>query len=133
MDKNIPNWILWKYEKRAGKMTKIPTNLHGKNASSTDPNTWTTYENVKGKSQIGFVLPLDKKTLAIDLDKCLDETGEVFREDFKKLIEQANTYIEYSPSKKGLHLFFKLTAPLDLKAKRSNSVRGLKDTHMVVI
>lgn len=126
MDKNIPNWVLWKYEKRAGKMTKILTDLRGNSASSTDPATWTTYENVKGKSQIGFVLPLDKKTLAIDLDKCIDDTGEVVYEHFRKLIEQSNTYMEYSPSKKGLHLFFKLTEPLDLKAKRSKKCPGFE-------
>jgi putative DNA primase/helicase len=39
-----PQWVLWRYEERAGKLTKIPYTQCGRRASSTDLTTWTTCE-----------------------------------------------------------------------------------------
>lgn len=123
------NWVLWKSEKRGGKITKIPYSLSGKMASSTDPLTWDTYENVKNKkgySGIGFVLPLDNTILGIDLDKCLDENKKIINKDFQLFVKKANTYTEISPSQKGLHLFFYVKDGVQLKAHRSSKCLGFE-------
>ena len=89
----LKNWVLWKSEKRGGKLTKVPYTITGNLASSTSPDTWTTYEQVKkiasngSYSGIGFVLPLDMKTLAIDLDKCI-ENNEIKNLLFKDFVEK---------------------------------------------
>ena len=127
----LKNWVLWKSEKRGGKLTKVPYAISGNLASSTDPTTWSEYEQVKkiastgAYSGIGFVLPLDMKTLAIDLDKCV-ENGEIKNPIFKEFVEKTNTYTELSPSKKGIHLFFNLTEPLKLQANKSSKCPGFE-------
>ena len=35
-------WVLWRNEKRNGRATKIPKQINGKEASSTDAKTWAT-------------------------------------------------------------------------------------------
>ena len=38
--KSQRRWVLWKYDEEKG---KIPKQANGRNASSTDPNTWSTW------------------------------------------------------------------------------------------
>jgi putative DNA primase/helicase len=62
--KAYPNWVLWKLEERYGKYTKIPYQVNGKKADTTNPKTWVTFESVKETflhskrkyNGIGFVL-----------------------------------------------------------------------------
>jgi len=42
--KDIPQWILWKLEKRGGNLTKVPYQVNGKKADITKSETWATYE-----------------------------------------------------------------------------------------
>ncbi|HEV2202414.1 MAG TPA: hypothetical protein VGR73_21560 [Bryobacteraceae bacterium] len=47
-------WVAWRYEwrdgaeGRDGKWTKVPYQVNGRRASSTDPQTWATFEEVLG-------------------------------------------------------------------------------------
>src|SRR5579862_5664019 len=50
--KNIPKllrsatrWVLWRYERRDSKWTKVPHQTDGRHASSTGPKTWASYES----------------------------------------------------------------------------------------
>ena len=122
--KQLKNWVLWRLEHKDGKPTKVPYSLNGQHASSTNEETWATYEqvtNTTGYSGIGFVLPLNSTILGIDMDHCV-ENGEIkianqeLEKNFSNFYEKANTYAELSPSKTGIRLFFKLTEPLVLKA-----------------
>jgi len=93
-------WVNYKLENRDGKLQKIPYNEHkNKNASSTNIDDWYTYDEVKSKSDnIGIVFTPDKKLIGIDIDKCIVD-GEIQHEHsdlIKSLIEQCNTYTEYS-------------------------------------
>ncbi|OGZ66460.1 MAG: hypothetical protein A3C50_00150 [Candidatus Staskawiczbacteria bacterium RIFCSPHIGHO2_02_FULL_43_16] len=115
-------WVNWRLEMRNAKKTKVPYMPNGKLASTTDPVTWSTFDEVIAAqsrfSGIGIVFT--GLLLGIDVDKCL-EGRDITHEQRKKiaeLITRANTYTEVSPSGTGLHLFLKLTAPLNLKANR---------------
>jgi putative DNA primase/helicase len=35
-----PQFVLWQYEYREGKWTKVPYQVNGQRASSTNPSTW---------------------------------------------------------------------------------------------
>lgn len=99
-------WVVWRYEPDAdGKMTKIPYQVNGIKASTTDPKTWDTYENVikaSGFDGIGFVF--DFPYAGIDLDHYRDpETGEI-SEYAKLVIAALNSYTEISPSGAGCHV-----------------------------
>lgn len=111
-------WLTWKLQVRNGKPTKVPYSVYGGMAKSTDPNTWCTFDDVKDKNK-GIVLS-DKKLICIDIDHCL-ENKEIIGEEKEKIlnfISSLNSYVEFSPSMTGLHCFFTVKEPLDLKANR---------------
>src|SRR5688572_16820083 len=41
-------WVLWRFEARNGKPTKVPYQANGRAADSTNPGTWTTFEEALG-------------------------------------------------------------------------------------
>lgn len=116
-------WINWKYEKDDdGRDTKVPYQINGTDrASTTNPATWSTYQQVSENSQnIGIVFTPDELLLGIDIDHCLEDGAIVHKqkESIEKFIKEANTYFEISPSGTGLHGFLKLTSPLSLKRNK---------------
>ena len=46
-------WVRWKPIERDGKWTKMPTQVNGAAASSTDPTTWATLDDVYSASSLG--------------------------------------------------------------------------------
>lgn len=117
-------WVVWNAEKKGGRITKIPYSITGKMASSTDEETWTTYEKAKAASEffsgIGVVFTPDQTLLGIDIDHVVED-GKVVGEHAKvitKLIKEANSYTEISPSGHGLHIYLHLTGRLILEANR---------------
>lgn len=112
--KNEKIWVNWKYKTVNGKKTKIPYSITGLPASSTDSFTWSFYDDAKNASdQIGIIFSPEKKLLGIDLDGCIVD-GKIVDEKIMEFLLEADTYTEYSPSGKGLHLFLKIEEPLDL-------------------
>lgn len=111
--KAIPRWVAWRYRTRKGKPTKVPLQPKDPrcNASSTDPNTWGTYEEAvtccEGNDSVdgvGFVFSGDDDYCGVDLDNALDpETGELSAEA-ARIIATFGSYTEWSPSKTGVHL-----------------------------
>jgi len=92
-------WVMWKYEHRGGKQTKVPYTVGGKRASSTDSNTWTDVDTsltTTGFDGIGFVFTKNDPFIGIDWDKI--ELSEIFDE-----VKSFNSYAEFSPSGKGVH------------------------------
>jgi len=106
--KAIPNWVCW----GAG---KVPKTIWGRNASSTDPATWTTFQATLaayergGFHGIGFVLdgtpatPDGMVIAAVDLDHITDDESR--RTRARDLIEEFQSYAEWSPSGTGVHIF----------------------------
>jgi P4 family phage/plasmid primase-like protien len=127
----LPNWVMWREERReqgdgAPKPTKVLCTIYGVYAKSTDPRTWTTFDEVRRTYRvggefagIGFVFQENDGYVAIDLDHCItreekvDEDGEVVYgpehlSDFaKRIVEQCDSYTEISPSGTGLHIIVK--------------------------
>jgi hypothetical protein len=102
--KEYRQWVSWKPVEKNGKMTKIPTTRNKRNASTTNPDTWDTWENIKSCKRKGFVFCKNDPFIFIDLDNCIDENQnlEPWAEEIVALID---SYTEYSPSMKGLHIF----------------------------
>lgn len=115
----LPQWVLWRYEVRKGKRTKIPYQIDGAPASSTKPATWTSYEcavavlGIPAKRPydgIGFVFSADDPYCGIDLDHFLDRGGE-YELRAIDIIDALNSYAEYSPSKTGAHVIVRTQLP----------------------
>src|SRR5665647_103617 len=115
--KALKNWLLWKYEDRADlkgnvKKTKVPYQVNGKKAESTNPDTWASFENVLNTFErfpdnfngIGFVFSEDSGIMGLDFDHIKDsETGEWNTEAIEE-ITSLNSYAEMSPSGTGAHV-----------------------------
>lgn len=134
-------WLVWKAEEvkspgsdaiKNKRFTKVPYQINGKHASTVDPSTWVTFEEAeaaandpkKGFSGIGFTISKHTPLLCIDLDHCLNEEGQIKRDDFHILHEAADTYAEISPSGDGLHIIFALDEHFPLVANKKTFEDG---------
>lgn len=107
---SYPQWVCWRSQPGPNhRIAKIPVNCNtGGNAAVDDPKTWTTYAAARTYAErrglgLGFVLTDKDHFIFIDWDGCRDpQTGEI---DPQVLAEAValNTYVEISPSGKGLH------------------------------
>lgn len=111
-------WVNWRLEERDGKQTKVPYRPDGRKASSTNPQDWSSYAEVSAvqESFSGIGIVLTGSLLGIDIDHCV-VGGEVSSE-VAALVEKAGTYTEISPSRTGLHLYIRLTEPMELERNR---------------
>lgn len=109
-------WLSWKPVKKDGKVTKVPI------GSSTDPETWSTFESLSGDLGKGIVFTPDKQLLGVDIDHCLKNNiiEHEEKESIEKLIREATTYTEISPSGEGLHLFLALDEALELTSNKKS-------------
>lgn len=109
--KDLPNWVIWKLERRDGKHTKIPYDPKtGRNAAADDPSTWGTFKqaveavarNGKKYQGIGFEFG-ETPYEGIDFDGLLtaDRTADPYA--LAILAAAGNPYCEVSPSKTGFH------------------------------
>lgn len=128
--KDTRRWVCYKTEVRNGEETKIPMNaLSGGYASTSDPNTWTSFKLaisgcVKyGFVGLGFMLGEDPRTgttyFGVDLDNHVDKqtgqkpyaTAKEFEEFADIFISALNSYTEYSHSGEGVHIICKGKLP----------------------
>jgi len=78
-------WVVWRYETRHEKRTKVPLDAKtGQHASVSEPATWTTFEKALAAfeasetlSGISYVFCADDPFCGIDVDDCLDEEARV--------------------------------------------------------
>lgn len=115
--KALPQWVCWKYLKPAkdgDKWRKVPFQVTGTTASTTDFQTWNTFEAARrayesgGYAGVGFVFSEDDPYVGIDLDGVL-ENG--FRDEAQKWVWEFASYTEVSVSLKGLHIIAKGKLP----------------------
>src|SRR5881394_4068543 len=78
-----PQWVLWRYEQRGGKWTKVPYQTNRARAAADASATWTTFELAwaqygrGGYAGLGFVFSPDDPYTGVDLDKCRDPETRV--------------------------------------------------------
>lgn len=106
--RSYPQWVVWRREERDGKATKIPyIPSNGSRASSTDPQTWGTFEAARARTDldgVGFVFSDQDPFVGIDLDNCFDDQGRL-HPAAAKIVQDFDSYTERSPSRRGLHIF----------------------------
>ena len=112
-------WLDWREERcpKAHRLVKVPYDPKtGYHASSVDPVTWATIDEAIASVEkyklhgIGYVFTEANGIIGVDLDKCiidgkLNEIATVFLE------KAPRTYIELSPSGKGLHALIRGKLP----------------------
>ncbi len=106
--KDYDQWIVWKMID-GRKVPLNPRNLKG--ASSTSQRTWSSfnqalrvYQESEDLEGVGFVFSPNDPFFGIDIDKCVNEGGDVNEVARVVLTKLSGTYGEWSPSGKGLHI-----------------------------
>ncbi|MCQ6529862.1 phage/plasmid primase, P4 family [Bacillus mycoides] len=129
--KALPQWILWKLETRNGKQTKVPCQVTGEMAQANNRRTWSTFATavkfyLEGDYDgIGFVFSRQDNYIGIDIDKCVVEgKTNTFATE---IIDTLDSYTEFSPSEKGIHIIIKGSLPQSvLGTGRKNTKHGLE-------
>lgn len=105
-----PQWVIWKFEQRAGRPTKVPycAASPAARASVSDPATWGTFVEALAQVQLGigdglgYVFAADDPFAGVDLDRCLQQ-GRLHHAA-AALVSRLDSYTEVSPSGSGVHV-----------------------------
>ena len=111
--RDFKRWVLVRLESRGkGKRTKVPYTPSGRKASSTNPETWSTFSEALRAAPrfdgIGFVFT-DTPFFGVDLDHCAP--GGVISDEAKIIIDSFASYAEYSFSGDGVHIIGRGATP----------------------
>ncbi|MEM2619503.1 MAG: hypothetical protein QW356_08535, partial [Candidatus Hadarchaeales archaeon] len=122
--RSLRRWVCWREEWREGakKPTKIPiapwkgTTMP---INALDPANWTTLEEALRWAKklglgVGIVLgevEPGRVLTGIDLDHIINEGG-VVNPEAEEIVKKANSYVELSPSFRGIHILGWLEGPL---------------------
>lgn len=113
----LNQWVLWRAVEREGKSTKLPFQPTGVCASSTDPLTWCSHDHVLKHvakyDGISFALDFTDPYVCIDLDHSV-EAGTIVPWA-QTIVNDMDSYTEFSPSGTGLHIWIKAHIPGDRK------------------
>jgi hypothetical protein len=117
----LDQWVLWRFETINGRPRKVPYQASGRRADSTEPTTWTTFEEVlstwRGKQRyagIGFVFSNSDPFCGVDLDDCLG-IGQNLKPWARGIVERfGDSYQEISPSGEGLKIWVRGSLPANL-------------------
>lgn len=103
-------WVRWRLETVNTKPTKVPYQVNGEKASSSDPSTWTEYQTavtgaiINTEQGVGFMFT--GGFAGIDLDGSRNpKTGEITPWADGIIQSLDDVYVEVSPSGTGLHIF----------------------------
>ena len=142
--KLLKQWVGYRltWDDKRGKTRKIPVNPKtGGNAKADAPTTWGTFDEAiswavhdaqsKGvqvgqAGGIGFEFGEPSGIMGIDLDAVILEDGtlKLFAAD---IVATLNSYTEFSPSGRGLHILCKIDMPLSaIGNNRRNDAIGLE-------
>lgn len=129
--RNVPQWILWKFETVNGRKTKVPYQPNGEMAQANNRRTWSTFATatkfyLNGDFDgIGFVFSRQDNYIGIDIDGCVVD-GQI-NSFAESIVEQLDSYTEFSPSGNGLHIIIRGSLPQSvLGTGRKNTKHGLE-------
>lgn len=104
----LPQWVNWRWglDRSGTRFTKVPalSSAPHRNASHSDPATWTTYEaalatHIKRPDRYGLMIAMGNGLFGIDMDRPVEQVV------YETFIEQFDTYAEVSPSGIGIHVY----------------------------
>jgi primase-polymerase (primpol)-like protein len=103
------HWLLWRRERN----TKVPYQITGYMASSTNPAHWSTFDSAlaawrrrpRAYAGLGFVFSEADPFCGIDLDDCLDRDGLPKPWARGIIARFSDSYMETSPSGNGIKIW----------------------------
>lgn len=102
-------WCAW-LKTNSGKSMKVPINPRTRTpASSNDRRTFASFAEAerayRSGKYAGLGIGIFEDMCAIDIDNCIDANG-ILSNMAQDIVSMMGGYTEYSPSGRGLHIFF---------------------------
>lgn len=111
-------WVVWRFEARDGKRTKVPYAAPTRRADAADPATWLSYSDAHALAAknghfdgTGFVVRADDPYTGIDKDRCRDPKTGTLTAEAQALVARVNSYTEVTPSGTGLRIWIRAKKP----------------------
>ena len=124
----IHRWILWKHDFIDGRWSKVPYQVSGYPASTTNPKHWSTFNQAADELMfkpefdgLGIIIT-GEDFHGIDLDDCRDPDTEELSQLARDLLEHTKGYAEVSPSGTGIKMF----TPTNLDRSRTKKEVGVE-------
>ena len=146
--RQIPHWVNWRYAEDKGRLTKIPYSPSSfrsgmiRGAKANDSSTWDTFENacqnIDSRTGIGFEIGDSSNGThsgfcCIDLDHVGDSSSGVLSDKAKEIVNLfGDTYIEYSPSGTGVHIWALAEPPAE-HPKKKNGIEIYSDKRFITM
>lgn len=109
--KSLKRWVVWK---DSNGQEKVPHDVYGNKAETTNPETWDTfqrcmmhYEDRHGINGVGFVFA--GEFIGIDLDGAKTNNGSPLESEWE-LVRKFNSFAERTPSG-GIHIIIEAKVP----------------------
>jgi len=130
--------VCWRYTWK-GTWDKPPLTIGNTAASSTDPSTWSAFDDALAAYQdgahgfdgIGVALSADDDLVGIDLDHCRDPKTGVIEESALQIVRLINSYTEVSPSGTGLRIL--LRGALPAHGRKKGRIETYQDRRYLTI
>jgi hypothetical protein len=115
----LKRWVIWRREDRDGEPTKAPYTTMGYRASSINPDHWSTFEAALATAArpgfcdgVGFVFAKTDPYTGVDLDDVWQSDADEGAPWAAGILEQfRDTYLEESPSGRGVKIWCRAKAP----------------------
>jgi primase-polymerase (primpol)-like protein len=110
-------WVIWRYEERAGHLTKVPyiATRPGVRAAVDDPATWCSFAvavaAVRAGHGAGVGFVLGNGWVGVDLDDVRNARTGVIDATSVEILRLIDSYTEVSPSGTGVHVLAHGTLP----------------------
>ena len=114
--RSVARWVMWSFvqvgDGENKRWAKMPLQVTGRSASSTNPATWTDFisaeqaYNTHKFDGVGFVFSEDDNLVGVDLDDCYDhQQARFINAAMQHIATQIDGYMEVSPSGTGVKIF----------------------------
>ena len=109
----LPQWVGWEKRVRNGRATKVPVSLDtNQPIDITDPANFREYPI--DKTNRGFAFTKADPYIGVDLDNCVDETGQL-KEWAADIVSELDSYTERSQSGNGVHILLRGSLPANTR------------------
>jgi putative DNA primase/helicase len=114
--RDVPRWVLWRYQWAGEKWAKMPINQLGRRIDVHQAENQRAFRTVLEQHRtgcgdgVGFVITAGDGFIGIDLDDCFEENRQL-QPWAQEIIRRAGTYAEVSPSGRGIRIIGRGTKP----------------------
>lgn len=116
--KTLTQFVVWRYEHRGGKPTKVPyTPGSNRRASHSDPTTWRPFHQATRALKtgrwagIGYVFAEDDFFCGADFDHVRDPRTGIIEPHVAEKLRRLDSYTEVSPSLSGMKVWVRAQLP----------------------